>query len=338
MVENEIPTSTLNSPIDNDNDDINNVDDDDELNSPEDENIENLAKLNHLKGSYNNLFRDKFDDELLDTNGMNSSSIAVTTLNQVPVTATDILENVYSNISPQFSLAQKRKSSTFLDKDTSDPNLHVYSNVDNTNINLPKMLSSPTTTTNTITTPVTATTNLIKNNLKEFSLNTNKNLNTNTNANLNLNDPILNGSSTLLSDDLDLDDPVMAAGSFCMNNNNNNNSSLNHSGTMPKILNKSKSSERVNHLDKTKDSDGSSARLSHSISLEMKNVLSQANNVPTVANSIVNGSTNNSFLSPSRRLLHDTTMIDTALDLDSLEDSSLGNNSQACLVNKTAIA
>ncbi|XP_017863859.1 PREDICTED: uncharacterized protein LOC108614310 [Drosophila arizonae] len=35
------------------------------------------------------------------------------------------------------------------------------------------------------------------------------------------------------------------------------------------------------------------------------------------------------------RMLHDTTMIDTALDLDSLDGSSMGNNSQSCLV-KTA--
>ncbi|EDW72818.2 uncharacterized protein Dwil_GK16977, isoform C [Drosophila willistoni] len=35
------------------------------------------------------------------------------------------------------------------------------------------------------------------------------------------------------------------------------------------------------------------------------------------------------------RILHDTTMIDTALDLDSLDGSSMGNSSQSCLV-KTA--
>lgn len=41
----------------------------------------------------------------------------------------------------------------------------------------------------------------------------------------------------------------------------------------------------------------------------------------------------NSLLSASRlRLLQDTTMIESALDLDSLDDSSLGTNSQAGLV------
>lgn len=41
----------------------------------------------------------------------------------------------------------------------------------------------------------------------------------------------------------------------------------------------------------------------------------------------------NSLLSTSRlRLLQDTTMIESALDLDSLEDSSLGTNSQAGLM------
>lgn len=35
------------------------------------------------------------------------------------------------------------------------------------------------------------------------------------------------------------------------------------------------------------------------------------------------------------RMLHDTTMIDTALDLDSLDGSSMGNNSQSCLVKSS---
>ncbi|KAL7732434.1 hypothetical protein ACLKA6_004402 [Drosophila palustris] len=38
------------------------------------------------------------------------------------------------------------------------------------------------------------------------------------------------------------------------------------------------------------------------------------------------------------RMLHDTTMIDTALDLDSLDGSSMGNNSQSCLVKGGAKA
>ncbi|KAH8416946.1 hypothetical protein KR009_006082 [Drosophila setifemur] len=36
------------------------------------------------------------------------------------------------------------------------------------------------------------------------------------------------------------------------------------------------------------------------------------------------------------RMLHDTTMIDTALDLDSLDGSSMGNNSQSCLVKTSS--
>lgn len=41
----------------------------------------------------------------------------------------------------------------------------------------------------------------------------------------------------------------------------------------------------------------------------------------------------NSLMSASRlRLLQDTTMIESALDLDSLEDSSVGANSQAGLM------
>ncbi|KAH8322794.1 hypothetical protein KR059_005939 [Drosophila kikkawai] len=35
------------------------------------------------------------------------------------------------------------------------------------------------------------------------------------------------------------------------------------------------------------------------------------------------------------RMLHDTTMIDTALDLDSLDGSSMGNSSQSCLVKSS---
>lgn len=44
-------------------------------------------------------------------------------------------------------------------------------------------------------------------------------------------------------------------------------------------------------------------------------------------------------MTPSRmRILHDTTMIDTALDLDSLDGTSLGNNSQSCLVKSSSKA
>ncbi|KAJ6633659.1 Palmitoyltransferase app, partial [Pseudolycoriella hygida] len=126
----------------------------------------------------------------------------------------------------------------------------------------------------------------------------------NLNKSVNVDAAIIDGSSTM--NDLDLDDPALAVATFAAK------------------------------LDRS-----SNKRTSKPSSLEMKNVITQVAIIEHPSNgvnssnvsAISNGS--NSFCSPSRmRLLHDTTMIDTALDLDSLDDgSSVGNNSQACLLS-----
>lgn len=145
--------------------------------------------------------------------------------------------------------------------------------------------------------------------------NLNKSIATNADANL------LDGSSTMISNlDLDLDDPALAVATFGMAKSKDTSKIVNE------ISVKAVKADRSN-----------AKRMSKSSSMEMKNVIPQV----AIADQSANGSNpaisnaSNSFCSPSRmRLLHDTTMIDTALDLDSLDDGS--NNSQVCLV-KTAI-
>lgn len=166
----------------------------------------------------------------------------------------------------------------------SDPNLHVYSNIVET----------------------TTIDNLNKTN------------------GLNNDTTLIYGSSTMMPDDLDLDDPAIAFGMVKPKDTSN-------------IVNEK--------LMKSAKLDRSSLnkRTSKSSSMEMKNVIDSVAIIDQSSNGVGGSNpaisnTSNAFCSPSRmRLLHDTTMIDTALDLDSLDDrSSIGNNSQACLV-KTAI-
>lgn len=140
---------------------------------------------------------------------------------------------------------------------------------------------------------------------------------------------IVDQSSTMISNlDLDLDDPAIAVATFGMAKSKDSSKLVNE--TMTKSLKADRSSLNNKRMPKAS-------------SMEMKNVIPQVAIIDQSSNG-VNGSNptlsnaSNSFCSPSRmRLLHDTTMIDTALDLDSLDDgSSVGNSSQACLV-KTAI-
>ncbi|XP_075164031.1 palmitoyltransferase app isoform X1 [Haematobia irritans] len=103
-------------------------------------------------------------------------------------------------------------------------------------------------------------------------------------------------SSTLLSDDLDLDDPVSILVPQAKANDKRQFNFTNVPDvltTAPKSLVASSSATDNVKLQKMSSSALSSSRL---------------------------------------RILHDTTMIDTALDLDSLDDASLANTSQSCLV------
>lgn len=211
----------------------------------------------------------------------------------------DLCENVYSNIpTTATTTTTTLVPSTVDNSEKSDPNLHVYSNIVET------------------TTAVASS-----------SENLNRSIGSN-----GVDTTLIDGSSTMISNlDLDLDDPSLAFG-------------------MVKSMDSSKLvNEKV--IKATTKADRSSVnnkqRTPKSSSMEMKNVIPQVTIIDQSSNGVNGGGNSssssnnptgsNSFCSPSRRLLHDTTMIDTALDLDSLDDgSSVGNNSQACLV-KTAI-
>lgn len=279
--------------------------------------------MNNLSGSYSNLFRDKLDDDTTETSRNNSS---MKLLNQAPQPPTqslhnnqkgpaDMMENVYSNIPSQLASSAAHLAEGHSSHEKSDPSLHVYSNISsNGGLNDRAAVVA-------VVVPTTSQ-QLTKANLHEDSFKSSL-------GSIN-SDSLLQGSSTLLGDDLDLDDPVIAAGSFGANS----------------------SAKKMLAANKATDSgSGASAnKVSTSISMEMKHVTSPSGQVtnhlngeritanPNGGGNTTGLNTSNAFISPSRmRLLHDTTMIDTALDLDSLDGSSLGNNSQACLVNKTAI-
>lgn len=206
----------------------------------------------------------------------------------------DVSENVYSNIPTTTSMPGGVGTIHCSDhSEKSDPNLHVYSNIVET------------------ATVVASSENLHK------SI-----------GSSNIDVTLIDGSSTMISNDLDLDDPALAVATFGLAKD-----------TSSKIVN-----EKV-HKSATKVDRSSlnTKRTPKSSSMEMNQVIPQVAIIEQSSNGVSNSNpsistASNSFCSPSRmRLLHDTTMIDTALDLDSLDDgSSVGNNSQACLV-KTAI-
>lgn len=340
MVENELPISTLQSPADTasggmmmstplaNSSSVVTISIGKDCVDDDDDNIENLSNRNNLSGSYSNLFRDKLDDDdvnAIDANVAYDHSAKDNNMMLCNLEINQLNENVYSNI-PNVVTADNATSAS---SEKSDPNLHVYSN-----ISTPSSVVGPTTA--KITSAVQSTLNEM---LQFSGVDASMLLDETTNSKMLAGD--MSVSSTLLNDDLDLDDPVTVAGTF---------------GQTPKMINtNNKFNEKsksllTNSKSETTNFSTSASKMSKSISLEMKNVIPQVALEPTTTvinhnNSSVHhnssGSvvTNNSnaFCSPSRmRLLHDTTMIDTALDLDSLDGSSLGNNSQACLV-KTAI-
>lgn len=267
---------------------------DDDLNTPDDDDhMDNVSNYNNMSGSYSNLFRDKLDDDqqVDDSRNLNSTKLVPLPSPQTKV-PNEFTENVYSNINTPQLLPPADGQST---SEQSDPSLHVYSNVENNGNGDAAAVVAIVVPATSQTTTSTPTTKLGTKNSNSVS----------------------HKSSTMLSDDLDLDDPVMAAGSFGAKNKAKKVMSplagkpivsmeMKHVATSAPTANPSTNGDRLNATNSS--------------------IATNANN------------TSNAFISPSRmRLFHDTTMIDTALDLDSLDESSLGNNSQACLVNKTAI-
>lgn len=115
---------------------------------------------------------------------------------------------------------------------------------------------------------------------------------------------IISDSSVLDNDDLDLDDPMTATKTFNVSEKNSASNGSSGAGIFPTVTvveSKFANSRRSKNKSKKPHDSSSSSYLS----------------------------------SNGLQRFRDTTMIDTALDLDSLDGSSIGNNSQSCLM-KTA--
>lgn len=262
----------------------------------------NKARERHnLSDSYNNLFNGDFDATL-----SNGTTPVTSPLSEIPMpltsagnganllaaammgggivggasaTANNTLpksisqsENMYSNI-PNVAATSGNNAHKESGNHQDNSNMqHVYSNLIDERSHH------------------TATTNNNNNNL----VNTNSNISQSVSHTHNP----LDLSSTLLCDDLDLDDPVSILvqhqkGSAADKHKYNFTSVPDVLTTAPKTLVSSSSATDNVKLQKMSSGELSSSRL---------------------------------------RILHDTTMIDTALDLDSLDDASLANTSQSCLV------
>lgn len=358
LVENEIPLSNMESPpssglmgtnvvgISSDNNSsaaISPITPDDEANfDPNLTPATNVLRKNNLSGSYNNLFSDDFDptdsnllssyhtaryyidptdSKLLSSTrtaryykgpksglmaaaaaGVSSCTEVVTSPVIDPVRlmkSASESENVYSNI-PNSNLSSSAAVSSN-DSNKSDPSLHVYSNL------LEERELAQDITETTVITQLTSSNN--------------KSLDERVMVGSSAADTSTVMSSTLLSDDLDLDDPVSA---FVVN------SRKKYASTSKARIKRNSDSDKDLHnvVTISSNSGGGSGGSNGGGAVAGSDATVRASNVSMNQSDVI---------TPSRmRLLHDTTMIDTALDLDSLDGSSIGNNSQACLV-KTAI-
>lgn len=335
LVENENPTSTQSVPIN-----------DDTLPNIDTDNLENLpTTFNTMKGSYNNLFCDNLDDETIQTfdqtNCVQKTNLLLTTPDQ-------LLENVYCNVSPikktstlngkQFtdtpSILNNVKNTNCNPKivddilTKSDPNLHVYSNISNAT-------TLTTITTTKQSTPIVADIFTIDsithkpNKQQLISNETNKEFSNSIESILS--QSILKKSTNLLSEnlnDLDLDDPTLVTGSIGNTPNTGTKSKLLKNMKSDTIdMNNSTVNDKINLSRKNKQQlnttvDDIRTHLPKSLFND-----SSTSTIDTIIDHHDNG--NNSFFDSQRlRSLHDTTMIDTALDLDSLEDAIVAINTQ----------
>ena len=271
----------------------------------------NKARERHnLSDSYNNLFNGDLDTATPSSCNTTATSPHLAEMPPLTASGSNLLaaaimgtplaenfpksisqtENMYSNIPNVAATA-----GNVADKEQDSTNLHVYSNlIDEKRPTQTNLNSSNTTTAATTTTATTTTT---MSNRKSSAL---------AGLALNITNNPLDLPSTLLCDDLDLDDPVSAS-----------------------FVAQPKSGKR-----------------------KCSNRLAFANNVPDVLQTPINSITctsasatdtiklqmsSASDLSSNRlRILHDTTMIDTALDLDSLDDAALANTSANCLVKTSS--
>ncbi|XP_058465549.1 palmitoyltransferase app isoform X2 [Malaya genurostris] len=337
----------------------------------------NLSKIGRdLSGSYSNLFREPTaNGKLLNVGSSPTNSDKMHNADEI-INASELMmvssvsghENVYSNIPPGPGVvgngtiggAPKRSSlnpvvthsgDTSSGKSMHDPHLHVYSNIGSSNY---------TSNGNVVGQRHSASSNF-------HQLPSSNSINNNFSAVVVDDQSLLN--SSFITNDLDLDDPVMSSAfaNKCATGliQPTNNLSVDVVSTA-KVATPSthmplpplKSSQPITAIEmknviKTLDpsviiqaaggnNGNSNATLSASTGpLTPASSHSTSNNNPssnTVNNNISSNSSNTSaFMTNSNRLrlLQESTMIDTALDLDSL-DGSIGNNSQSCLV-KTAI-
>lgn len=322
LVENENPTSMHSVPLT-----------DDMLPNIDTDTLGNLTPFNNMKGSYNNLFCDNLDDDTIQTVETNEPMVNV----QTSTPANHLLENVYCNIahntSGKSAINESLNANAITTTTTnhivdnllagSDPNLHVYSNISNTMIND----IDPITTTNSA-----ATVTDVLNSMNKSTLPNTKclKLTSDQQNSINLNNiesiisqSMLNKSSKMLSDnlnDLDLDDPTLVSGSIV---NTPSNTNLNaNSSTMSKVLKNTDSigannNSRFSSIKKNKPTLSSVDETTRTTIA--KKLFNESQTTPLDA-IVDNENGNGSFL----RSLHDTTMIDTALDLDSIEDTTIG--------------
>ncbi|TMW51118.1 hypothetical protein DOY81_003791 [Sarcophaga bullata] len=266
----------------------------------------NKARERHnLSDSYNNLFNGDLDTTTPSSCNTTATSPHLAEMPPLTASGSNLLaaaimgtplaenvpksipqtENMYSNIpnvaATGGNVANKEQDST---------NLHVYSNLIDEKRPTQINTNSSNTTTATATTTTTTTT----------STTSNRKSTAPAGLALNITNNPLDLPSTLLCDDLDLDDPVSAS-----------------------FVAQPKSGKR-----------------------KFSNRLAFTNNVPDVLQTPISASATDtvklqmssaSDLSSNRlRILHDTTMIDTALDLDSLDDAALANTSANCLVKTSS--
>lgn len=271
---------------------------DDELVTPSsDDKFDHLTNFNHMSGSYNNLYREKYDDDQNDISPIaNAQNVSTPNLNKT----SEIVENVYCNIPSQYGgLPSSNLGSGNSPCESSNPNMHLYSNV--------SLATAEAQDAAAAIMPIASTP------LSSSSSSNPHNRNASQSTTKIKSGPMASmtaSNSLLISDDLDLDDPVMAV------------------GTTPV-----KRSTNQSNVDSATSSN--SARKPAPVSIELKQVTDSTtmkgdhrqNNNPNGAIDVT--------MNSSRLLLHDT-MIDTALDLDSLD--VMNDNSQTFLMNRKPIA
>lgn len=312
-------------------------------------------KIVNLSGSYNNLYREASSGKLAtsaDSDKMQNADEIINASELMMVSSVSGHENVYSNVpsgsgtigngvlvgSPKRASLNNAVGHIGDVGKSIDPNLHVYSNIGNGSH--------------------TSNGNVVNGQRHSASSGTNFHHLPNSNSVNNNFSPVVDDQSLLnssfITNDLDLDDPVMSSAFTTKSTSATRQSpgSLVDSGPSPSMhiaLPPHKSSQPITAIEmknviKTMDpsviiqaTGGSNGNNSNNLTTVSNHSSSSNNNNNSINNNTSSSNGTSGFITSSNRLrlLQESTMIDTALDLDSL-DGSIGNNSQSCLV-KTAI-